>query len=73
MNELAVALKSDRQREAEVLETMLARIEVRLESLTRLQGESAEIAGKLAADLSSVREIVAQHRAYLADDQKPLS
>ena len=49
------------------------RIEVRLESLTRLQGESAEIAGKLAADLSSVREIVAQHRAYLADDQKPLS
>lgn len=73
VNELAVALKSDRQREAEVLETMLARIEVRLESLTRLQGESAEIAGKLAADLSSVREIVAQHRVYLADDQKPLS
>jgi hypothetical protein len=71
VNELAIALKQDRHNEAVVLETFLARVEVRLEALEKVGGDPAEIARRLAEDLQVVREILHQNRAYLSEEQTP--
>jgi len=69
VNEMATALREERQHEAEALEVMLQRIAVRLEALERHGGEVAIAAHKLTEELQTARRLARDKRAWLSEPE----
>lgn len=70
VNEMAHTLRDERIHESEALELMLSRLSVRLETLSKMGGEAAELATRLDEELAAVRTIVRQKKTWLSQPEE---